>query len=63
MRFARFVPIAFICGQHGFALFAPYLAFFLAGLSLIRARQRARTLRDVDADRVEVAVARTPTVG
>jgi hypothetical protein len=63
MRFARFVPIAFICGQHGFALFAPYLAFFLAGLSLIRARRRAQSMRDVGSDRGDVVVAPTPTVG
>jgi hypothetical protein len=30
MKMLRFLPLAFLCGAHGFALFAPYLAAFLA---------------------------------
>jgi hypothetical protein len=29
MRSIRYVPLAFLAGIHGFALFAPYMAFFL----------------------------------
>jgi hypothetical protein len=45
IRFARFVPLAFIAGQHGFLLFAPYLAFCLAALHLARSRKHMRALR------------------
>jgi hypothetical protein len=30
MRMIRFLPLAYVAGVHGFALFAPYLAVFLA---------------------------------
>jgi len=36
-----FIPIAFIAGDHGFALFAPYAAFMFAILLLTRWRIRA----------------------
>ena len=29
MRMFRYLPLAYIAGVHGFALFAPYLALFL----------------------------------
>ena len=29
MKAIWYLPLAFLAGQHGFALFAPYLAFFL----------------------------------
>jgi hypothetical protein len=38
MKHLRYVPIAFICGVHGFALFAPYVAVLLTVGSLIRRR-------------------------
>ena len=42
----RFLPLAFLAGTHGFALFAPYVALVLAALhlrSLRRERTRQRT--------------------
>jgi hypothetical protein len=45
IRFARFVPLAFIAGQHGFMLFAPYLAFCLAALHVARTRRVRVALR------------------
>jgi len=35
-----FLPFAFIAGDHGFALFAPYLVFMFAILLLVRRRAR-----------------------
>lgn len=35
MRALRFVPLAFLCGVHGFALFAPYV-LVMAGLVCLR---------------------------
>ena len=35
MKSLRFVPLAFLCGVHGFALFAPY-ALLMAGLIYLR---------------------------
>ena len=45
----RFLPLAFLAGTHGFALFAPYVALVLAALHLRsvrreRTRARARAL-------------------
>jgi hypothetical protein len=40
MRTALFVPLAFVAGVHGFALFAPYLALFLAAVHVLRLRRR-----------------------
>ena len=52
----RFLPLAFLAGTHGFALFAPYVALVLAALHLrsvrrerTRARQRASTPATVPA--------------
>jgi cob(I)alamin adenosyltransferase len=47
IRFARFVPLAFIAGQHGFLLFAPYLAFCLAALHVARTRRQERAMRSL----------------
>ena len=40
MRSLRFLPITFLAGQHGFLLFAPYLAVVLATVELAQAYQR-----------------------
>ena len=32
----RFLPLAYLAGVHGFALFAPYLALFLAVAHFLR---------------------------
>ena len=40
MRLLCFMPVTFIAGQHGFALFAPYLAAFLATAHFTRARRK-----------------------
>ena len=36
MKTLRYVPLTFLCGVHGFALFAPYLAMFLATAHLLK---------------------------
>ncbi len=41
MRSIRYVPFAFLAGIHGFALFAPYLAFFLTASLLLNRRRTA----------------------
>lgn len=41
MKALRFLPLAFLAGTHGFAIFAPYLAVVLAALQ-VRAWQRSR---------------------
>ncbi len=39
MKSVRFLPLAFIAGVHGFALFAPYAAVMLvAGALFVRRR-------------------------
>ena len=48
MKTALLLPLAFLAGAHGFALFAPYLAVFLAVLAaaqLLRRRRVAWVLR------------------
>ena len=40
MRSLRFLPITFLAGQHGFLLFAPYLAVVLATVEIAHAYQR-----------------------
>jgi len=35
-----FIPIAFIAGDHGFAIFAPYIVFMFAILLMRRRRAR-----------------------
>jgi hypothetical protein len=42
MKALRYIPLTFLCGVHGFALFAPYLAMFLAAAHLLK-RFRAGT--------------------
>jgi hypothetical protein len=44
MRSLRFVPLAYLAGIHGFALFAPYLAFFLAATHLLHRRRAVVTV-------------------
>ena len=49
-----FLPLAFVAGTHGFAIFAPYVAVVLAALHLrsrhrIKARARARRAAAVPA--------------
>jgi hypothetical protein len=39
MRSLRYLPFAYLAGIHGFALFAPYLALFLAASHLIHRRR------------------------
>ena len=41
MRSLWFLPLTFVAGVHGFAIFAPYLALVFAALHL-RSRRRAR---------------------
>jgi hypothetical protein len=38
MRSLRFLPLAFLAGTHGFALFAPYAALILTVSHLLRRR-------------------------
>jgi hypothetical protein len=47
MRALWFLPLTFVAGVHGFAVFAPYLVVVFAALHLrsrSRARARARAL-------------------
>ena len=41
MRSLWFLPLTFVAGAHGFAIFAPYLVVVFAALHL-RSRRRAR---------------------
>jgi hypothetical protein len=38
MKMARLLPLAFLAGVHGFAMFAPYLAVFLTVAHIARRR-------------------------
>jgi hypothetical protein len=50
LKALRFLPLAFLAGTHGFALFAPYAGLVLAALHLRSLhRRRARTLALVPA--------------
>ena len=40
MKSLRFLPLTFLAGVHGFALFAPYAAFATAALLLFRRRRQ-----------------------
>jgi hypothetical protein len=40
MRALRYVPFTFLAGVHGFDLFAPYLAVFLAVTVIVRHTRR-----------------------
>ena len=53
MRSLWFLPLTFVAGVHGFAIFAPYLALVFAALHL-RSRLRARP--------VPAVVRRTPEI-
>jgi len=52
MKAVRFFPLAFIANVHGFLIFVPYLALFLAAAHLIRNRRLA----------VPVPIAATPAL-
>ncbi|HYE18157.1 MAG TPA: hypothetical protein VEA69_06920 [Tepidisphaeraceae bacterium] len=41
MKHLRWVPLAFLAGQHGFAIFAPYAALMIA-TAMILSRWRRR---------------------
>ena len=45
MRLLWFLPLAYVAGSHGFALFVPYLFLCLAAFHLRRERRRARAER------------------
>ncbi len=45
VRSLRFVPLAFVAGIDGFAIFAPYLVFVLATLEVARGRRRRQAGR------------------
>jgi hypothetical protein len=47
MRTLRWVPLTFLAGLHGFAIFAPYAAIVLAIDGLIRARRRGRRKSEI----------------
>ena len=40
MKHLRWVPFAFLAGQHGFAIFAPYAALMIA-TAMILSRRKA----------------------
>lgn len=44
MKSLRFLPLTFLCGVHGFALFAPYAALAAAALLLAGRLHRRRSL-------------------
>lgn len=44
LKLLRFLPLAFLAGTHGFAIFAPYVAVVLTALHL-RSRHRAAARR------------------
>jgi hypothetical protein len=44
VRSIRYIPLAFLAGAHGFALFAPYLAVAVAVTHVLWARRRRLAL-------------------
>ncbi len=40
MKSLRYLPLTFLAGVHGFAMFAPYAAVFLGVVHLINKRRR-----------------------
>ena len=52
-----FLPLAFVAGTHGFAIFAPYVAVVLAALHL---RSRHRTWARARAGRAALVPASAP---
>jgi hypothetical protein len=55
MRSLWYLPLTFLAGVHGFAIFAPYLALVFAALHL-RSRHRARVAAAAVAVRVTVSL-------
>lgn len=47
-RALHFLPLAFLAGTHGFALFAPYVAVVLAALHFRNVRRDRARERDPD---------------
>jgi hypothetical protein len=45
MKHLRWVPLAFLAGQHGFAIFAPYAALMLMIDHLMNRRRRPQSVR------------------
>jgi hypothetical protein len=45
MRTLRWVPLTFLAGAHGFALFAPYAALILVVFHISRTMRKARLAR------------------
>jgi hypothetical protein len=41
MKAVRFFPLAFVANVHGFVIFVPYLAVFLAAVHFARSRRVA----------------------
>ena len=56
----RFLPLAFLAGTHGFALFAPYVALVLAALHLRSLRRERTRQRTRDRERASAAAASVP---
>jgi hypothetical protein len=44
MKSLRFLPLTFLAGVHGFAIFAPYAALAVATLLVANRRRRQRVL-------------------
>ena len=44
MRMLRWMPLTFLAGLHGFAIFAPYAAVVLTVSHLVRARRKSRRI-------------------
>jgi hypothetical protein len=45
MRTIRWVPLTFLAGAHGFAIFAPYAALLLVTFHIVRSVRKARLAR------------------
>jgi hypothetical protein len=60
MKLLRYLPFAYFCGIHGFALFAPYAAMVFAMDVALKTRRTARlaaanTDLAVEADPLEIS--------
>ena len=53
----HFLPLTFLAGTHGFALFAPYVAVVLTALHLRSRHRRRRMAPPTDAPEPEAAPA------
>jgi hypothetical protein len=51
-----FLPLTFIAGIHGFALFAPYLAVSVAIPPLLRRLRKARLPQTLEFDDLQLAM-------